>query len=182
MVQVFVAFWIAAHQASLSITNPQSLLKFMSNESVVLSNHLILCYPLLLPSIFPNIRAFSKEAALPIRWPRYGNISFSNSPSNEYSGLISFLVWSSWRPRDSQVSSLAPQFESFNSSALSLLYGPTLISVHNYWKNYSFDYTDLCWQSDLFASYTTLSSFVIAFLPRSLLISKLQSPSIVILL
>ena len=155
----------------------------MSNESVMLSNHLILCHPLLLPSIFPSIRAFSKEAALPIRWPKYWSISFSTSPSSKYSGLISFLIWLSWHSRYSQESFPAPQFESFNSSALSLLYGPTLTSVHDYWKNYSFDYTDLCWQSDLFAFFTTLSSFVIAFLPKSthLLISRFQSPSILIL-
>ena len=114
VVQLIVALWTAAHQASLSITNSQSLLKFTSNEPVMLSKCLILCHPLLLPSIFPRIKAFSKEAALPIRWPKYWSISFSTSPSNKYSGLISFLVWSSWRPRYSQESFSAPQFESFN--------------------------------------------------------------------
>ena len=81
--------WTAAHQASLSITSSQSLLKPMSIESVMPSNHLILCHPLpLMPSIFPSIRVFSSESALPIRWPKYWSLSFS--PSNEYSGLVSF--------------------------------------------------------------------------------------------
>ena len=83
----------AAHQASLYITNFWSLLKLMSIESVVPSNHLILCHPLLLlPSIFPSIRVFSNESVLPIRWPKYWSFSFSISPSNEYSGLISFRM------------------------------------------------------------------------------------------
>ena len=82
--------WTVAHQAFLSITNSQSLLKLMSIESVMPSNHLILCHPLLLPSIFPSIRVFSNESALPIRWPKYW--SFSINPSNEYSGLVSFRI------------------------------------------------------------------------------------------
>ena len=84
--------WTAAHQACLSITNSWSLLKLMSIESVMPSNHLILCHPLLLPSIFPSIRVFSSESVLRIRWPRYWSFSFSISPSNEYSGLISFRM------------------------------------------------------------------------------------------
>ena len=85
--------WTAARQASLSITNSRSLLKFMSIESVMSSNRLILCHPLLLsPSIFPSIRVFSNELILPIRWPKYWSFSFSISPSNEYSGLISFRI------------------------------------------------------------------------------------------
>ena len=89
-VQFFVTPWTAAHQASLSITNSWSLFKLMSTESVMPSNHLILCHPLLLPpSIFPNIRVFSNESALCIRWPKYWSFSFNISPSNEYSGLIS---------------------------------------------------------------------------------------------
>ena len=92
-VWLFVTPWTAACQASLSITNSQSLLKFMSIVSVMPSNHLILCHPLLfLPSIFPSIRVFSDESALRIRWPRYWSLSFSISPSNEYSGLISFRM------------------------------------------------------------------------------------------
>ena len=84
--------WTAACQASLSITNAQSLLKLMSIELVMPSNHLILCHPLLSPSIFPSIWVFSKESVLHIRWPKYWSFSFSISPSNEYSGLISFKM------------------------------------------------------------------------------------------
>ena len=92
-VLLFAAPWTAARQASLSITNSRSLLKLMSIESVMPSNHLILCRPLLLlPSIFPSIRVFSNESALRIRWPEYWSYSFNISPSNEYSGLISFRM------------------------------------------------------------------------------------------
>ena len=91
-VQLFVTSWTAARQASLSITNSWSLLKLMSIESVMPSNHLILCHPLLPPSIFPSIRVFSNESAFRIRWPKYRRFSFSISPSNEYSGLISFKM------------------------------------------------------------------------------------------
>ena len=92
-VQIFVTPWTAARQASLSITNSRSLLKLMSIESVMPSNHLILCHPLLLlPLIFPSIRVFSNESVLPIRWPKYCSFSFNISSSNEYSGLISFRM------------------------------------------------------------------------------------------
>ena len=92
-VRLFATPWTAARQASLSITNSQSLLKLMSIESVMPSNYLILCHPLLLlPSIFPSIRVFSNESAPPIRWPKYWSFSFSISPSNEHSGLISFRM------------------------------------------------------------------------------------------
>ena len=91
-VQLFVTPWTAAHQASLSITNFWSLPKLMSIESMVPSNHSILGWPLLLPSIFPSIRLFSNESALRIRWPKYWNFGFSISPSNEHSGLISFRM------------------------------------------------------------------------------------------
>ena len=92
-VQLFVTPWTAARQASLSITNSQSLLKLMSIELVLPSNHLILCCPLLLsPSVFHSIRVFSNESVLCIRWPKYWSFSFSISPSNEYSGLIFFRV------------------------------------------------------------------------------------------
>ena len=92
-VYLFVTQWIVAHQTSLSITNSQSLLKLMSIELVMPSNHLILCRPLLLlPSVFPSIRVFSSESVLCIRWPKYWSFSFSISPSNEYSGLISFRM------------------------------------------------------------------------------------------
>ena len=91
-VQLFVTPWIAARQASLSFTNSQSLLKLMSIESVMPSDHLILCCPLLLlPSILLSIRVFSNKSALLIRWPKYWSFSFSISPFNEYSGLLSFM-------------------------------------------------------------------------------------------
>ena len=86
----FVTLWTVAQQSSLIITNSQSLLKLMSIESVMPSNHVILCHPLLLPLIFPSIRDFSNESVLRIRWPKYWSFSFSISPSKEYSGLISF--------------------------------------------------------------------------------------------
>ena len=109
--------------ASLSNTKSRSLPKLMSIESVMPSNHLILCHPLLpLPSIFPSIRVFSNESALRIRWSKYWSFSFNISPSDEHSGLISFttdwLVGSPCSPRDSQESSPTPQFKSINSSAL----------------------------------------------------------------
>ena len=109
---------------------------------VMPSNHLILCRPLfLLPSIFPSIRVFSNESALLIRCPKYWSFSFNISPSNEYSGLISFRIdWFDLLARDSQESSLAAQFENISSSVLSLVYGPTLTFIHDYWKNHSFDY------------------------------------------
>ena len=92
-VWLFAAPWTAAPQASLSITNSQSLVKLMSIESVMPSNHLILCHPLLLPpSIFPSIRVFSNESVLHLRWTNYWSFSFNISPSNEYSGLISFRI------------------------------------------------------------------------------------------
>ena len=107
-VRLFVTPWTAVHQASLSITNSRSLLKLMSIKSVKPSNHLILCHPLFLPSsIFPSIRVFSNESALPIRWPKYWSFSF--------------------------------------------LYSPTLTCIHDYWKNHSPDWTDLCWQSNVSA-------------------------------
>ena len=92
-VRHFVTPWTAAHQASPSITNSQSLLKLMSIAWEMPSNHLIICHPLLLPpSIFPNIKVFSKDSVLCIRWPKYWNFSFSINPANEYSGLISFRM------------------------------------------------------------------------------------------
>ena len=132
--------WTAAHQASLSIANSWSLLKLMSVDMVMPSNHLILCHPLLLvPSILPIIRVFSNESDFRIRWPKCW--SFSISSSNEYSGLISFrMAWLDLLAvQDSQESSTTPQFKSINSSALSFLYSPTLTSIHDYWKHHSFD-------------------------------------------
>ena len=130
--------WTPAHQATLSITNSRSPSKTMSIESVMPSNHLILCRPLLLlPSIFPSIRIFSKKSLLWIRWPKYWSFSFSVSPSNEHPGLISF--GSPCSPRGSQESSPTPQFKSINSSVLSFLHSPNLTSIHGYWKNHSLD-------------------------------------------
>ena len=142
---LFETPWTAAHQASLSITMSQSLLKLMSIESVMPSHHLIICCPLLLlPSIFPSIRVFSKESVLPIRWPKYWSFSFSISLSNEYSGLISFRIdcFDFLAVRDSQVSSPILQFKSIDSLAFNFIYGPSLVSVHDYWKNHSFDSMD----------------------------------------
>ena len=126
--------WTASHQASLSFTVSWSLLKLMSIELVVPSNHLILCHLLLLmPSIFSSIKIFSNKSVLHIRWPNYWNFSFSISPSNEYTELISFRT--NWfgllAVQGTQESFPTPQFENINSSAFSLLYGPTLSSIHD---------------------------------------------------
>ena len=141
-VRLFVTPWTAACQASLSITNSWSLLKLMFIESVMPSNHLILIRPLLLqPSIFPSIRVFSNESALPIRWPKYWSFRFNISPSNEYSGLISFRMdWLDLLAVQGTLKSLPiTQFKSINSLALSFLYSPALTSIHDYWKNHSLD-------------------------------------------
>ena len=114
-----------------------------SFESVMLSNHLVvLCCPLLLlPLVFPSLRVFSNESVLHIRWPKYWSFSFSISPPNEYSGLISFKIdWLDLLAIQGTVKSLLqPHSKSINPSALSLLFGPTLTSIHDYWKNHSFD-------------------------------------------
>ena len=143
-VRLFAIPWTAAHQASLSITNSRSLLRLTSSELMMSSNHLILCHPLLLPpSIFPSITVFSNESVLCIRWPKYWSFSFSISPSNEYPGLISFRMdWLDLVAVQGTLKSLlqqTPQFKSINSSALSFLYSPTLTSIHDHWKNHSFD-------------------------------------------
>ena len=146
-VRLFATPWIAARQASLSIINSRSSLKFMSIESVMPSSHLILCrLLLLLPPIPPGIRVFSNESTLRMRWPKYWSFSFSISPSNKHPGPINGLVGSPCSPRDSQESSPAPQFKSFNSSGLSLLHRLPLTSIHDQWQNHSHDYMDLCWQ------------------------------------
>ena len=145
--------WTAAHQASLSITSSRSLLKLMSIESVMPSNHLSLCCPLLLPpSIFPSNRVFSNESVLHIRWPKYWSFSFSISPSDEYSGLISFMMdWLDLLAVQGTLKSLLQHHSSKASLVLSFLYGPTLTSIHDYWKKQSFDSTDLCCQSKVSA-------------------------------
>jgi len=130
-VQLFATLWTAAHQASLSITNSQSSLKLMFIKLVMPFNHLILCRPFLPPSIFPSIRVFSNESALRIRWPKYWSFSFSISPSNQYSGLISFRMdWFDLLAVQGTLKSiLQHQFKSINSLVLSFLYGPTLTSI-----------------------------------------------------
>ena len=142
-VRLFVTPYTAACQASLSITNSQSPPKPMSTESVMPSNHVILCHPLLLlPSIFPSIRVFSNDSALCIRWPNYWSCSFNISPSSEHPGLISLRMdWLDFLAVQGTLkeSSPTPQFKSINSSVLSFLYGPTLTSIHDHWKNHSFD-------------------------------------------
>ena len=142
-VQLFVTPWTAARQASLSITNSRNLLKLMSIESVMPSNHLILCRQLLLPSIFPSIRVFSNESVLHIRCPKYCRSSFNISPSNKNSGLISFRMdWMDLLAVQGTLKSLllpTPWFKSINFSVFSFLYSPTLTSIHDYWKNHSFD-------------------------------------------
>ena len=168
-VQFFATSQTEAHQAFLSFTISQSLLKFTPFESVMTSSHLILYHPLVLPSVFPSIRVFSSKSIHCIRQPKYWSFSFSNSSSSEYSGLISFridLASSPCSPRDSQKSSPATQFKSINSLALSFLYGPILTSIHNYQKNHSFDQVDLVGKV-MSLLLNMPSRFVIAFLLRS---------------
>ena len=123
--------WTAACQASLSITTSRSLLRLMPIKSVKPSN---LCHPLLLlTSVFPSTGVFTNESVLHLRWPKYWNFSFTFSPSNEYSGLFSFSI--DWIDLLAvQEPSPIPKFKSINSSTLSFLYSPTLISIHDYWK------------------------------------------------
>ena len=139
-VRLFATPWTAACQASLSNTNSRSPPKPMSIVSMMPSNHLILCCPLL-PSIFPSIRVFSNESALLIRWPKYWSFSFNISPSSEHPGLITFRM--NWvdllAVQGTLKSSPTPQFKSINSLALSFLYSPTLTSIPDYWKNHSLD-------------------------------------------
>ena len=123
----------------------------MSIEWVMPSNNPLLSYPS--PSIFPSIRGFSSESALCIRLPKYWSFSLSISPLNEYSGLIPFRIdwFYPYSPRDCQESSPTSQFKCISSLALSLLYVPIFTSIHDYWKNYSFDYMDFCWHSNVSA-------------------------------
>ena len=157
-VRLFATPWTTACQASLSNTNSWSLLKLMSIKSVISSNHLILCHTLLLPhSIFPSIKVFTRESVLRISWPNYWSFSFSISPSNEYSGLISFRMdWLDLLAAQGTLKSL-PQHhsskasfqrmtkfttkkkKSINASVLNFLYSPTLTCIHDYWKNDSLD-------------------------------------------
>ena len=128
-VQLFVTPWIAARQASLSITISRSLLKLMSIEVVMPSNHFILCHPLLHPcSFFSRIRVFSNESVLRIRWPKFWSFSFNISPYNEYSGLISFRMdWFDLLVVQGTLKSLLQQFKRISSSTFSFPYSPTLL-------------------------------------------------------
>ena len=185
-VQLFVTPWTAARQASLSITNSQSLLKLMSIELVMPSYHLILCCPLLLPpSIFPRIRVFSKESGFHIRWPKYWSFSFIIHPSNEYSGLISFRMdWLDLLAVQGTLKSLLQH----HSSKLSILWHSAFFIVqlsHPYMTTGK----TIVLTRQTFAGkvmsllFNMLSKLVITFLPRSKrpLISWLQSPSAMIL-
>ena len=177
--------WIAARQASLSITISRSLLKLMSIALVMPSNHLILCHPLLFPpSIFPSIRVFSNESVLHIMWPKYWSFSFSISPSNEYSGLISFrMAWLDLLAVQGAIKSLLQH----HSSEISVLQVSAFFIIqlsHPYMiTGKTLALTRWTFVGKVMSLlFNMLSSLVIAFLPRSkrLLISWLQSPSAVI--
>ena len=178
--------WTAACQASLSITNSRSLLKLMFIESVMTSNNLILCHPLLLlPSIFPSIRVFSSESVLHIRWPKYWSFSFSISPSNEYAELISFRIdWLDLLAVQGTLKSLLQQ----KSSKASILWHSTFFIVQLSHPYMTTGKTTALTRQTFVGKvksllFNMLSRLVITFLPRSkhLLISWLQSPSAVIL-
>ena len=178
--------WTAAHQASLSITNSWSLLKLMSTESVMPSNHLILCHPLFLPpSIFPSIRVFSNESVLRIRWPKYWSFIFHISPSNEYSGLISFRMdWVDLLAVQGTLKSLIQH----HSSKASILRNSAFFTVQLSHPHMTTGKTTALTRWTFVGKIMSLllnmlSRSVITFLPRSkcLLISWLQSLSIVIL-
>ena len=169
---LFAAPWIAVCQAPLSFTISLSLLKLMSIESVMFSNHLILCHPhLLWHSIFPSIRVFPNESALSIRWPKYWSFSFSISPSNEYSGLnngnLALTGLISLQSKGfSRVFFNTTIWKHKFFSPLSCPYSPTLTSTHDYWKNHSFDYMDLFlakWCLCFLIYYLSLSQ--LSFLP-----------------
>ena len=172
--------------ASLSFTISRDLLKPMSIESMIPSNHLILCHPLLLlPSIFPSIRVFSNDSVLPIRWPKDWSFSFSISPSNEYSGLISFRIdWLDLLAGQGTLKSLLQH----HSSKASILRGSALFIVQLSHPYMTIGKTIALTRQTFVGKvmsllFSMLSRFVVAFLPRSkhLLISWLQSPSAVIL-
>ena len=185
-IQLFVTPWTIARQASLSITNSQSLLKLMSIESVMPSSHLILCRPLLLlPSIFPSKRVFSNKSVLCSRWPKYWSFSLSISPSNEYSGLISFRMdWFNLLAVQGTPKSLLQH----HSSKASILQHSAFFTVqlsHPYMTTgKAIALTRWTFVDKVMSLlFNMLSRLVITFLPRSkcLLISWLQSPSAVIL-
>ena len=184
-VWLFATPWTAVRQASLSFTISWSLLKLMSIELVMPSSYLIHCHPLLSPSIFPSIRVFSNELALHIRWPKYWSFSFSTSPSNEYSGLISFRIdWFDLLVVQGTLKSLLQhhtskasvfQYSAFYMVQISHPYVTTVKTITLTRRTF------VCKVMSLF--FNILSRLVLAFLPRSkcLSISWLQSPSTVIL-
>ena len=185
-VRLFVITWTPVCQASLYITNSWSLLKLISIESVMPSNHLILCCPLLLlPSIFPSIRVFSNQSDLRIRWPKYWSFSFSISPSNEHSGLISFRMdWLDLLAVQGTLKSLLQH----HSSKTSILRCSAFFRVQLSHPYMTAGKTIALTRRTFFGKVMSLlfnmqSRLVITFLPRSkrLLISWLQSPSAVIL-
>ena len=183
-VRLFETPWTAARQASLSFTNSQSLLKLLSIKSVMLSNHLILCHPLFLPpSILHSIRVFSNESVLHIRWPKYW--SFSISPSNEYSGLISFRI--DWLDLLAVQGTLKSLLQHHSSKASILLHSAFFIVQLSH-PCMTTGKTIALTRCTFFSKVTSLlfnmlSRLVMAFLPRNkhLLIAWLQSPSAVIL-
>ena len=184
-VQLFATPCIKAHQASLSSTNSQSLLKLMSIESVIPSNHLILCHPVLhLPLLFPSIRVFSSELVLRIKWPKYWNFSFSISPSNEYSELISFRM--DWFDLCAVQGTLKDLLQHHGSKASILWHsGSFIIQLSHPYMTTGKTIALTRWtfvSKVIFLLFNTLSRLVIAFLPRSkhLLISWLQSESAVV--
>ena len=183
-VRLFVTPWTAARQASLSITNSRSLLELLSIELVMPSNHLILCHPLLLlPWIFPSIRVFSNESALCIRWLKYWSFSFNISPSSEHPGLISFRM--DWLDLLAVQGTLKSLLQHHSSKAAILQCSAFFIVQlsHPYMtigKNSLTRWTFVGKVMSLL--FNKLSRFVITFIPRNkhLLISSLQSPSVVI--
>ena len=183
-VQLFATQWTAARQASLSITNSQSLLKLMSIESVMPSNHLILCRPLLPPSIFPSIRVLSNESALCIRWPKYWSFSFNISPSSEYSGLISFRMdWLDLLAVQWTLKSLLQHHSSKASILQHSAFFIVQLSQPYMTTGKTIALTRWTFVDKVMSLlFNMLSRLVITFLPRSkhLLISWVQSPSAVI--
>ena len=183
-VRFFATPWTAAHQASLSITNSWSWLKLMSIKLVMLSNHLIFGRPLLLPSIFPSIRVFSNESALLIRWPKYWSFSFSISPSNEYSGLISFMMdWLDLLAVQGTLKSLFQHHSSKTSTLWHLAFFIVQLSHPYMTTGNTIGLTRWTFVDKVMPQlFNMLSRLVITFLPESkhLLISWLQSPSAVI--
>ena len=182
-VRLFATPWTAAHQAFLSITNSQSLLKLMSVELVMPSNHLILCRPLLLlPSIFPSISVFSNDPALRIRWPKYWSFSFNISPSNEHPGLISFRMdWLDILAIKGTLKSLLHH----HSSKASILWHSAffLVKLSHPYRTTGKTIALTRWTfvgKVMSLLFNMLSRLVITFLPRSVLISWLQLPSAVI--